>query len=404
MNGAQKSVKRIRFVEDDAADPPPDRKRPPSRLPESKGLRKIIKGKCPNGQFVRMQVRKTELERNKYLIKMRKGAIFYKFNQRTGLPEERWFIVSPDGSSIKWTKPTTNFLGIKTTKTKNLADALYLTYGNSESVKPQQKIEIPTWLCFTIVFCEKTGTTSKSWVTREVSVACKDQEQFETWFFGIQSLIPLHHQHKSQAYILWERAMMKVESIAFVQQTTPSKVWQTLFENAIRHVKGSSQRFMLRKLVHMNLSRLARQAREEETDTKDSSPPPIKDFIVHSRTRSRLDASPKLKNKKTWTNDKLTGTDNKKKSMSDMKNRTLEQESVQISHATHPVDIRIITYSYMFSSNNTSERQLDAIRWDIVSWPTNSGEEAHGAQVVKGSLPRVPSPLTSAGTSENRNA
>uniref|UniRef100_A0A7S2TZ95 PH domain-containing protein n=1 Tax=Lotharella oceanica TaxID=641309 RepID=A0A7S2TZ95_9EUKA len=281
MNGAQKSVKRIRFVEDDAADPPPDRKRPPSRLPESKGLRKIIKGKCPNGQFVRMQVRKTELERNKYLIKMRKGAIFYKFNQRTGLPEERWFIVSPDGSSIKWTKPTTNFLGIKTTKTKNLADALYLTYGNSESVKPQQKIEIPTWLCFTIVFCEKTGTTSKSWVTREVSVACKDQEQFETWFFGIQSLIPLHHQHKSQAYILWERAMMKVESIAFVQQTTPSKVWQTLFENAIRHVKGSSQRFMLRKLVHMNLSRLARQAREEETDTKDSSPPPIKAATTH---------------------------------------------------------------------------------------------------------------------------
>jgi len=315
MNGTQKAVKRIRFVEDDAVDPP-DRKRPPSRLPESKGLRKIIKGQCPNGQFVRMQVRKTELERNKYLIKMRKGAIFYKFNQRTGLPEERWFIVSPDGGTIRWTKPSTNFLGIKTTKIKNLADALYLTYGNSESVKPQQTIEIPTWLCFTIVFCEKTGTTSKSWVTREISVACRDQEQFETWFFGIQSLIPLHHQHKSQAYILWERAMMKVESIAFVQRTTPSKVWQTLFENAIRHVKGSSQKFLLRKLVHMNLSRLARQAREKDGDTKDSSPPPIKDFIVHSRSRSRLDASPKSKGKKTRANDGKTATDDKKNCMS----------------------------------------------------------------------------------------
>uniref|UniRef100_A0A7S3YFM4 PH domain-containing protein n=1 Tax=Lotharella globosa TaxID=91324 RepID=A0A7S3YFM4_9EUKA len=298
MNGTQKAVKRIRFVEDDAVDPP-DRKRPPSRLPESKGLRKIIKGQCPNGQFVRMQVRKTELERNKYLIKMRKGAIFYKFNQRTGLPEERWFIVSPDGGTIRWTKPSTNFLGIKTTKIKNLADALYLTYGNSESVKPQQTIEIPTWLCFTIVFCEKTGTTSKSWVTREISVACRDQEQFETWFFGIQSLIPLHHQHKSQAYILWERAMMKVESIAFVQRTTPSKVWQTLFENAIRHVKGSSQKFLLRKLVHMNLSRLARQAREKDGDTKDSSPPPIKAVTKNANGNSMVSVgSPRIQERK----------------------------------------------------------------------------------------------------------
>jgi len=122
-------------------------------------------------------------------------------------------------------------MGIKTRKKKNLADALYLTYGRADDVQNT----VDTWLCFTIVFCEKVG---KSWVTRELSIGCSDQQQLETWFFGIQSLIPLHHQHKTQAYILWERAMMKVDKIADKQGLKPAKVWQALFEGAIRRVKG----------------------------------------------------------------------------------------------------------------------------------------------------------------------
>jgi len=228
-------------------------------VPDLKAVpdKQIISAECPNKQLVRMQVRKMELERNRFLNQMRRGAILYKFNQRTGSPEKRWFLVDPDGSNLSWTKPETNVFGIKTTKKKNLADALYLTYGKAEGVKGDN---VPPWLCFSVVFCEKLG---KSWITKEINLGCNTQKQFETWFFGIQSLIPLHHQHKSQAVILWERAIMKVEKIAEKQALKPAKVWQALFESAIRHVKGSNYKSLLRKLVHMNLARLAREAREK---------------------------------------------------------------------------------------------------------------------------------------------
>mmetsp|Transcript_3039 Transcript_3039/g.4677 ORF Transcript_3039/g.4677 Transcript_3039/m.4677 type:complete len:287 (-) Transcript_3039:478-1338(-) len=228
--------------------------------------KRIIRAQCPNRLLVRMQVRKMELERNRYLIQMRRGAILHKFNPRTGQPEKRWFIVDKDGSTISWTKPTSNIMGIKTRKKKNLADALYLTYGRADDVQNT----VDTWLCFTIVFCEKVG---KSWVTRELSIGCSDQQQLETWFFGIQSLIPLHHQHKTQAYILWERAMMKVDKIADKQGLKPAKVWQALFEGAIRRVKGSNYKSMMRKLVHVNVARLAREARSKGIVVADSAVP-----------------------------------------------------------------------------------------------------------------------------------
>jgi len=58
--------------------------------------------------------------------------------------------------------------------------------------------------------------------------------------------------------------MMKVENIAERNNSEPAKVWQQLFEEAIRHVKGSSFRFLQRRLVHMNLARLAREARKKQ--------------------------------------------------------------------------------------------------------------------------------------------
>mmetsp|Transcript_5139 Transcript_5139/g.9465 ORF Transcript_5139/g.9465 Transcript_5139/m.9465 type:complete len:343 (-) Transcript_5139:282-1310(-) len=214
-----------------------------------------------------MQVQKTELERNKYLVKMRKGSILFKIHSRTGLPEKRWFIVSDDGSSLMWTKTSTNMFGIKTKKKRNLADALYLTYGKPETASHG----LSSWLCFSIVFCEKSGS-GKTWITKAINIGCENQQQLETWFFGIQSLIPLHHQHKSQAYVRWERAMMKVECIAELNKQKPAKVWQKLFEDAIRHVKGSNNKFMLRKLVHMNLARLAREARKQSESEATESP------------------------------------------------------------------------------------------------------------------------------------
>mmetsp|Transcript_21492 Transcript_21492/g.30111 ORF Transcript_21492/g.30111 Transcript_21492/m.30111 type:complete len:346 (-) Transcript_21492:184-1221(-) len=235
-----------------------DRKKSPEK--------RIIRSQCPNKLLVRMQIRKTELERNRYLIQMRRGAILHKFNPRTGQPEKRWFIVDREGSTISWTKPTSNIMGIKTRKKKNLADALYLTYGRAGSSQSVQTVD--TWLCFTLVFCEKLG---KSWVTRELSIGCSDLQQLETWFFGLQSLIPLHHQHKTQAYILWERAMMKVEKIADKQGLKAAKVWQALFEGAIRRVKGSNYKSMMRKLVHVNLARLAREARSKGIVVGDSA-------------------------------------------------------------------------------------------------------------------------------------
>ncbi|GAB5359244.1 hypothetical protein AAMO2058_000527600 [Amorphochlora amoebiformis] len=256
----------VRFSDEpmSAASPaPPDtKKRPASRAHTTAPKKKIISDACPNAQYVRMQLVKTDLERNKFLRRMGKGAILYKFNSRTGVPEKRWFIVSPDGSTLSWTKPTRGVLGVKTTKRENLADALYLTYGCAENAKPG---DVPAWLCFSIIFCEKSGS-GNTWVTKEINVGCRDQNQLETWFFGIQTLIPLHHQHKSTAYVLWERAMMKVESMADEKKSEPAEIWRQLFEDAIRHVKGSSYKFIRRRLVHMNLARLVREVRSKSID------------------------------------------------------------------------------------------------------------------------------------------
>mmetsp|Transcript_26062 Transcript_26062/g.62778 ORF Transcript_26062/g.62778 Transcript_26062/m.62778 type:complete len:362 (-) Transcript_26062:496-1581(-) len=253
-NPDAKAPKTVRFA-NDAASFAEEGQRERHDLKTSR-RRSILRTLCPNRQMVSLHIRKTELEKNKFLMQMKRGSILFKFHQRTGIPERRWFWVSTDGSTLSWTKPHSNIIGLKTRKTKKLADALYLTYGRGENARG----DIDTWLCFTIVFCEKIG---KSWVTKEVNIGCEDQEQLETWFFGIQTLIPLHHQHKSHAYILWERAMMKVESIAEKESLKPARVWQALFEGAIRQVKGASHKFMMRKLVHMNLARLAKEAREK---------------------------------------------------------------------------------------------------------------------------------------------
>ena len=280
------------------ASPEDPRREPDLQKTPTKKLIKEAKG--DTSARARAALKRSELLRNRYKRELQKGTIMYKFDAKTGDPQKRWFYVNADGTKLSWTKTTTNMFGIKTTKTLNLADALYLTYGRINEAKTRSGVRIAPWLCFSVVFCERGGKGLRDWKTKPIHLGCTSLNQLHAWFFGIQSLIPLYHQLKTRAHVIWERTMMKVEKMAMDRDVQPAGIWKSLFEDAIRDVHNYTKVFMLRKIVAMNLSRVARTERQEReqaaVDEKSPATIRLRSGLTGSM-RARADGASKTQHK-----------------------------------------------------------------------------------------------------------
>eukprot|EP00462_Mataza_sp_D1_P007786 CAMPEP_0175124250 /NCGR_PEP_ID=MMETSP0087-20121206/2680_1 /TAXON_ID=136419 /ORGANISM="Unknown Unknown, Strain D1" /LENGTH=816 /DNA_ID=CAMNT_0016406003 /DNA_START=90 /DNA_END=2540 /DNA_ORIENTATION=+ len=130
-----------------------------------------------------------------------------------GEVEERWFSLSKDGSDLVWEKQwqkkyrnkKTGFTNrfIPDPRKKPLAEAEFIHFGfDHERSKFQFYLpaHIPPWLCFSIVF--KPAALEQQVC---LDIICKDEAQLETWLFGLQASMVLHHDALSRAQLRWKR-------------------------------------------------------------------------------------------------------------------------------------------------------------------------------------------------------
>jgi len=106
------------------------------------------------------------------------------------------------------------------------------------------------WLCITIEFVDRT-----------LDLVCKDTQQVNTWFLGIQALAPLSVHYLSKGAMLWQRLIMLLNFHGFDKLLNPMYPWigPTLNEKGTltleeRYSENSNPRLLL-PTVHEEPSR-----------------------------------------------------------------------------------------------------------------------------------------------------
>jgi len=120
----------------------------------------------------------------------------------------------------KWPTIRLGSWKINGSRTRSLIDVIGVHYGPyaSEGFERylQQRdgaIGCP-WLCMTIEFVDRT-----------LDLVCKDTQQVNTWFLGIQALAPLSVHYLSKGAMLWQRLIMLLNFHGFDKLLNPMYPW-----------------------------------------------------------------------------------------------------------------------------------------------------------------------------------
>jgi Regulator of G protein signaling domain len=197
-------------------------------------LSPLTKRKCEvEAELCRRRLlREARLEEHVAILKQGEVAIKYNSNFK---PTRRRFQVSADGTYLMWGKPNSKNLNNKL----SLYDVLAMFYGPFSNRFRYFDCSIgKAWLCMVIVFEERT-----------MDIVFENVAQLTRWFLGLQHLAPLNSSQMSPGGLIWARANMKIDRMAFFDQTTPNAVWASLLYHAREAVNEENQKRTARAVI-----------------------------------------------------------------------------------------------------------------------------------------------------------
>jgi hypothetical protein len=185
---------------------------------ESLPAKSALKPLCRMSQQELELIRKREMNRMVLINRLRDGAKLRKYSSKKGEAAYRYFYVSSDGTELLWCK-SRHFTKFTSSKII-LASVKQIIMGpRTQGFKNFEWKQENAWLCFSLI--------SES---RNVDIQCGSKDEFDTWFFGLQHLVPLSHKFFNRAQVNWRRVLFKTAKASLLCEIPIDDVWHQIVE------------------------------------------------------------------------------------------------------------------------------------------------------------------------------
>jgi len=165
-------------------------------------------------------------------LKQRSGSVLYKYIAK-GDKHKRLFYLSEDGTELQWKKHKIS----RGASWIDLASVRQMIIGpRTERFRSFDWINGKPWLCFSLVTDSRT-----------VDIECRNVEEFDIWFQGLNALVPTSRDTRySRGRILWQRALIKSIQISVrSKKNSLEAVWQDMVNAAYRNKSSGLEKFLV---------------------------------------------------------------------------------------------------------------------------------------------------------------
>jgi len=204
---------------------------PLANSPQGLHVKSILKKKTAEQEADEERMRlirdRDEALAAKYLERLKRGEDLVKYNARRK-PVKRRFRLSEDCTELLWGPSGAD----KLSKSVNVADVVAMYHGPFSSRFAYFDCSVgKSWMCIVIEFEDRT-----------FDIVCDSVEQLDAWFLGLQAVAPLNPTFTSRGALMWSRANMKIDRLAWFSRSKPSAIWGRMLLEARKAVREGSSK------------------------------------------------------------------------------------------------------------------------------------------------------------------
>jgi hypothetical protein len=195
-------------------------------------VKPILKSKITANELEKMLKREQKRQDAVEKLKLISGSVMLKYNAK-GDKHKRLFYLSEDESELQWKKHKFS----RNVSSIDLASVKQMIIGPRTSRFCRfDWVNGKPWLCFSLITDART-----------VDIECQSIEEFDTWFQGLNALVPTSKDTRfSRGKMLWQRALIKSIQISVRSKINSLElVWQEMVNAAYSQKSSGLERFLV---------------------------------------------------------------------------------------------------------------------------------------------------------------